>query len=202
MKLLKMVNPMAVTKGAFGLAGTAVGLAEVLAGRTTRLAVSSLHRLDIRGEQSPKNEQMDPGETSPTGVDDEAMDMSDAEVPDVARRPKGPRIVAVEPHAPEEPPIDVVGQALAAEAALGDRERPEGSGVAHEPRGASRAEEHGDAPLQRTELDAIDDEVSAALEGDQEPGEHLVQPLLDPSEAKALITEMHTMRRAADPHKS
>lgn len=201
MKLLKMVNPIAVTKEAFGLAGSAVGVAEVLAGRTTRIVVSSLHRLDIRGEQSRENEHVDSDATPPTDVAGEPVVRIDAEVPDVEGRATGPRIVPVEPHAPEEPPIDVVGQALAAEAALGDRESPGGSGMAHEPRGASRDEEHGDASLQRAELDAIDEHVSAALEGDLEPAEHLAQPVLDPSEAKALITEMQTMRRAADPHK-
>jgi hypothetical protein len=113
--------------------------------------------------------------------------------------------VAVEPHVPEQPPIDVVGQALAAEAALGDRVSPEGAGVAHEPRGASRDEEHGDAALQRAEVEGIADEVAAVLEGDVEPeigpDEHLTEPVIDPAEAKAVISEMEMSRRAADPHK-
>jgi hypothetical protein len=201
MKLPKLVNPIEVTKEAFGLAGSAVGLAEVLAGRTTRVVVSSLHRLNNRGEPSLANEQMDRGATPATGLAGESMAMTDATVPDAEGSAQGPRIISVEPHASDEPPIDVVGQALAAEAALGNRESPEGSGVAHEPRGASRDEEHGHAPWQPAERDAIDEEVSAAFDGDLEPAEHLAQPVLDPSEAKALITEMQTMRRAADRHK-
>jgi hypothetical protein len=157
-KLLKLVNPVAVTKEAFGLAGSAVGVAEVLAGRTTRIVLSSLHRWDSRGQQSLQNEHEDVEVTRPTDVAGEPVVRTEAEIPDVEGGAKGPSFVSVEPHAPEEPPIDVVGRALA-------------------------------------------DEVSAALDGDPEPEEHLAQPVIDPSEAKAVITEMQMMSRAADPRK-
>jgi hypothetical protein len=73
--------------------------------------------------------------------------------------------------------------------------------MAHEPRGASRDEEHGDAPLQPAEVTEIAEEASAALEGDVEPEQHLTQPLLDPADAKAAAAELSTMSRAADPDK-
>jgi hypothetical protein len=128
---------------------------------------------------------------------DEAADEVAAEPEDAV---PGPDIVPVEPHAPEEPPVDVVGQALAAEADEGT----EGVGLAHEPRGASRREEHGDVSLEPAEAEGIAEEVAAALEGEpetQEPPAHLTEPLIDPAEAKALAAEMETMRKAAEPEK-
>jgi hypothetical protein len=113
--------------------------------------------------------------------------------------PPGPSVVAVEPHAPEAPPVDVVGQALAAEQAQQRGEVPDGDGLAHEPRGASRDEEHGDSELQRAEVEEIADEAAAALEGDPELPEPPTAPLVDPAEAKAVATEMRRMSRAADP---
>ena len=76
----------------------------------------------------------------------------------------------------------MVGEALAAEAAaergcLTARPGPE-------PRGASRDEEHGDAALQRAEVEEIAEEAAAALEGDVEPEEHLTEPLLDSADAR------------------
>jgi hypothetical protein len=71
----------------------------------------------------------------------------------------GPQIVLREPAPPELPPIDVVGQALAAEA-----DEPH-AGRAGEPRGASRDEEHGEAALQRAEADEIAEETAEALPG-------------------------------------
>jgi len=200
MKLLKMANPVTVTKSAFGLAGSAVGLAGTVAREAVHLALSGLHQLG-----KPDDQRMGDGQTeaaAATGVTGPTTAAAAAvAVTDVPGAPKGPTIVPVEPHAPEEPPVDVVGEALAAEAALGDRESPEGAGVAHEPRGASRDEEHGDAALQRAEVEGIADEVTAALEGDVEPEEHLTEPLLDPADAKALAAEMRTLTRAADPRK-
>jgi hypothetical protein len=182
MKLPTIVNPIALTKGAVGLAGTAVGLVDTVARHGTHLVLSGLHRF-MPGDESDERQTDSP----PT---------------EEARAPKGPTVAPVEPHTPEDPPIDVVGQALAAEAALGDHESPAGAGFAHEPRGASRDEEHGDAPLQRAEVEGIADEVTAALDGEPEPQEHLTQPLLDPADAKALAAEMRTASRAADPHKT
>jgi len=200
MKLIKMANPIAVTESAFGLAGSVVGLVQAVAGQTAHIVLSGLHRLGMPDEQRAGTGVTD--SAAATGVTDPTTSAAeDAGVADVEGAPKGPQVVAVEPHAPEEPPIDVVGQALAAEAALGDRESPDGAGLAHEPRGASRDEEHGDSPLQRAEADGIAEEVAAALEGDAEPEEHLTEPLLDPADAKALAAEMRTMARAADPYK-
>jgi hypothetical protein len=204
MKLLKMVSPFAVAKGAVGLAGSAVGVAETVARETTHLVLSVLHHLGQGDEQPAPTAPSDlPVATDVSGRTDPAV--GGGVVTDREGVPKGPTIVAAEPHVPDEPPIDVVGETLAAEAALGDRESPEGAGVAHEPRGASRDEEHGDASLQRAEVEGIAEETAAALEGDDDPdleeGEHLTEPLLDPAEAKRIAAEMETSMRAADPHK-
>ena len=173
MNPIKMANPVTVTKGALGVAGTAVGVAGAVV-RTTADVVASV--LDQLGE----------ADASGTGADRQA--------------PPGPTVVPAEPHAPPEPPIDVVGEALAAEAAA-ERGQAFGAGLAHEPRGASRAEEHGEAALQRAEVEEITEEAAAALEGEAEPETHLSEPLLDPAEAEAMAAELQTMSRAADPDK-
>ena len=95
----------------------------------------------------------------------------------------------------------MVGEALAAEAAAERGEGPDGAGLAHEPRGASRNEEHGDAALQRAEVEEIAEEAAAALEGDVEPEQHLTEPLLDSADAKAVAAELATMSKAADTDK-
>ena len=102
-------------------------------------------------------------------------------------------------HTAPGPPVDVVGETLAAEAAAERGDAPDGDGLAHEPRGASRDEEHGEAALQRAEVDEIAEEAAAVLEGDVEPEEHLTQPLLDPADTKAVADDLRTMGRAADP---
>jgi hypothetical protein len=153
---------------------------------TVDLAVSGLQRLATLDEPRVGDDQ------AHSGVATEVVEPPTSE---------GAPNLPVEPHAPEEPPVDVVGQALAAETSLEGRQSPEGAGFAHEPRGASRDEEHGDAPLPRAETEGIDDEVTAALEGDQEPEEHLTEPVLDPGAVKALAAEMETLTRAADPDK-
>jgi hypothetical protein len=201
MKLLKIMNPIAVTRGAFTLAGSAVSLVNNVAHEVAHIVLSGMHQVDTTGEQVGDTAQTDAGAVVDTTPGPTTAAATHAASSEIEGAPRGPTTVPVEPHAPEEPPIDVVGQALAAEAALGDRERPEGAGGAHEPRGSSRDEEHGDAPLQRAEVDGIAEEVTAALEGDANPEEHLTEPLLDPAEAKALAAEMRTMTRAADPHK-
>ena len=189
--------PVKVTRGALGLTGTAVGLAGAVARDTAHVLLSGLRHLGEAGVQDTGPEG--------TGWDDEAANMAgpttaaaaQAAFTDVEGAPSGPAIVPREPHAPLEPPIDVVGEALAAEREEGG----DGAGLAHEPRGASRDEEHGDAALQRAEVDEIAEEAAAALDGDIEPEEHLSEPLLDPADAKAMATELRTMSRAAEPDK-
>jgi len=176
MNPIKAANPINVTKGAFGLAGSAVGLAGTVVRATTHLMLSVLDELG-----------QDTGTASKSSVDD-------AHIP-------GPTVAPTEPHAPEEPPVDVVGEALAAEATAERGEGSAGAGMAHEPRGASRDEEHGDAGLQRAEVDEISEEATAALEGDVEPEPHLSEPLLDPGDAEAMASELQMMSRAADPDK-
>jgi hypothetical protein len=174
MNPIKMANPVTVTKGALGVASSAVGVAGTVV-RTTADVVASV--LDQLGD----------ADESGTGADRQA--------------PPGPTVVPAEPHAPQEPPIDVVGEALAAEAAAERGQATAGAGLAHEPRGASRAEEHGEAALQRAEVDEISEEAAAALEDEIEPQAHLSEPLLDPAEAEAMAAELQTMSKAADPDK-
>ncbi len=188
MNVLKLANPLTVTKCAFGLAGTAVGLADTVAREAAHVVLSGLHHLGEAGEQT-------------TGTGPTTAAPAEPAATDVDKAPPGPTVAPVEPHAPEEPPIDVVGEALDAEAAREEGIGSAGVDFAHEPRGASRDEEHGDAGLQRVEVEEIAEEAAAALDGDEEPEEHLTAPLLDPADTKALAAELQTMSRAADPDK-
>jgi hypothetical protein len=186
MNPIKMANPVTVTKGALGVASTTVGVAGTVVRTTADVVLSVLDHL---------------GEAGEPGTSAERKGSAGAAVTDVAGAPPGPTVVPAEPHAPEEPPIDVVGEALAAEAAAERGAGPAGAGLAHEPRGASRAEEHGEAALQRAEVEEITEEAAAALAGEAEPEAHLSEPLLDPAEAEAMAAKLQTMSKAADPDK-
>src|SRR4051794_33881072 len=219
---LKAANPIAVTKGVVGLAGAAVGLALTvarnvvhvpvavttgalhLAGSAAKLAGTVARDAAHVGRPGPADADVADSEgTGSTDVSDDPGpdDPIAASASDARNAPPGPTVVLEEPHLAEGPPIDVVGQALAAEAAAERGEGPDGAGMAHEPRAASRDEEHGDAALQRAEADEIAAEAAAALEGDVEPEEHLTEPLLDSADAKAVAAELATMSKAADPDK-
>jgi len=226
MNLLKAANPITVTKGAFRLGGTAVGLVGTVAREAVHAPVGmSRGVIDLAGATAGLagtvaretvhvlwTGQGDERVVHPRGAGSTAVSddpnivgpttaaAAAAAVSDVARAPSGPTVVPVEPHAPEEPPVDVVGEALAAEAAAERGEGPDGADVAHEPRGASRDEEHGDAALQRAEVEEIAEEAAVALEGDVEPAEHLTEPLLDSADAKAMAAELATMSKAANTH--
>ena len=64
-----------------------------------------------------------------------------------------PTVVPVEPHAPERSRRSTwSARRCAAEAWPSVGKGPDGAGMAHEPRAASRDEEHGDAELQRAEV--------------------------------------------------
>jgi hypothetical protein len=210
MNLRKAANPIAVTKHVFGLAGSAVGVAGTVAREAVHAPVGVTRGAIHLAGAAAGIARTVARETGRERVADArgagSADVTDADIAgpttaaagsDVAGAPPGPAVVPGEPHAPEEPPVDVVGEALAAEAAS---ER-EGFGMAHEPRGASRDEEHGEADLQRAEVEEIAEEASAALEGDIEPEEHLTEPLLDSADAKAVAAELATMSKAADSDK-
>ena len=151
MNAFELTKPVEVTKRVVGLAGTAVGLTGVVAREAVHAAgaAAGLAGTVVRGTAHALRTPEAPGA-----------------VGDAAVVPPGPTVVRPEPHAPEEPPVDVVVQALAAEAAADRGDVLDGAGVAHEPRGASRDEEHGEASLQRAEVDELDDEVSATLDGE------------------------------------
>ena len=91
----------------------------------------------------------------------------EATVPEATPTPATPApepgyVVNPPNHAPpEEPPVDVVEQALAAEAAGPDPVSL--GGPATEPHPVTRAEDHGEAPLVREERDEIDEETQEAL---------------------------------------
>ncbi|HEU4545865.1 MAG TPA: hypothetical protein VFR88_06205 [Microlunatus sp.] len=194
--------PVGVTRGAFHLAGAAAGLGGTVARETAhvlRTGQGDEHVAHTRGASSAGLTD-DPNIAGPTTAAAAAAAAA-AAVTDVTGTPPGPTVVPVEPHAPEQPPVDVVGDALAAEAAADRGEGPEGVDLAHEPRAASRDEEHGDAALQRAEVEEIAEEASAAQEGDVEPEEHLTEPLLDSADAKAVAAELATRSKAADPDK-
>jgi hypothetical protein len=182
MNLVKQTNPLAMGRSALSLAGSlARGAARVPVG----MAKGAFH---VAGAAAGLARSDAPERA-------EVSDRSTA-VPDSGPgAPSGPTVVLAEPHAPDEPPVDVVGAALAAE------EAAEGRDFAHEPRAASRDEEHGAAALDRATVDDIAEETAAALEGDVEPEPHLTQPLFDAGDAKAAAAEMATMSKAADPDK-
>jgi hypothetical protein len=147
MKLFRLVNPIAVTKVVVGLAGSAVGFAEATVRAVARIALSGLRQPDEPGDPFDGAGQTDSAPISGLNGSESA-----AAATDVEGAPKGPDIVPVEPHAPEEPPIDVLGQALAAESAMESREGVEDSGMADE------AEEHLTQPL----IDPADAKALAA----------------------------------------
>lgn len=225
MNPLKAPNPISVTKGAFGLAGAAVGVVGTVAREAVHAPValtrSAIHLAStavsladtVAREKAhvlwpgQDEEYVAQGAGSGDLTDDPAMpgpttaQAASAAVSDVAGAPTGPTVVPVEPHAPKEPPVDVVGETLATEGATKPELAPGGGGIAHEPRGASRDEEHGDAALQRAEVEEIAQETSAALEGDVEPENHPTEPLLDSADTKAMAAELETMSKAADNNK-
>jgi hypothetical protein len=208
MNPIKRANPVIVTKAAFRLAGTAAGLAGTAARRAVHAPVAMTRSaVDVAGSTAALAGTVARGTAHGlrAGRDDEhAAPPPGAGSPapgDAAGDGTSPTVVLAEPRAPEEPPVDVVGEALAAEAAAQGGQGHDGGGLAHEPRGASRDEEHGDATLQRAEVEEIAQETTAALEGDPEPEEHLSEPLLNSADAQAMAAELATMSKAADTDK-
>jgi hypothetical protein len=137
----------------------------------------------------------------------------DTASPDTVTEPAPePQVVLREPGPPAEPPVDVVGQALAAE--------QEEHAMQTEPRGATRDEEHGYPTRQRAEEAEIAEEVAEAMPGGdvdvetpvgttgadagfnpdtaeadlQQPG---TEPLVDPSTTKAVASEQETLSKAS-----
>jgi hypothetical protein len=203
----KAANPVTVTKGAFSLAGSAVGGAGAAARQAVHAPVAMTRgAIELAGSTAARA-----GSVVRRTVQSSA-DMGDEHVAhpretgsstasDVTGAPTSPSVVPLEPQTPEEPPVDVVGEAIAAEAAARSGDGSDFVGLAHEPRGASRDEEHGDAALQRAEVEEIAQETAAALEGDLEPEEHLSEPLLDSADTNAMAAELATMSKAADTDK-
>jgi hypothetical protein len=235
---------LSAAKRQAGAAGFAYGLAKGVVSRGTALAESLLP-----GRQSPTGREHvevsepadrsagESAESSPdatatsgtaperSGPDTSAGDEDAAgQEPDRERdqgqdqepaAPPEPQVVLREPAPPAEPPIDIVGQVLAAE----EEDRPVG-GRAGEPKGASRDESHGDATMQRAELEEIAEEVAeASPEGDldletpvgttgadvghnpdtaeadlQQPG---TESLVDPATTKSVASEQETLSKAS-----
>jgi hypothetical protein len=134
--------------------------------------------------------------TEPAEPTTEAAEPADPQV-DVST----PEYVVAPPthEPPAEPPVDVVGAALAAEAA-----EPEPvllGGTQGEPHPVTREEEHEGAPFVRAEREELDDETDEALEDAADevlPDQGLV---LDPALAKAVRSEAEILQEAADPDK-
>jgi hypothetical protein len=148
-----------------------------------------------------------------------------AKKPAAKKGSAGPRPVTaadlpLPPNLPAEPPVDVVGQALAAEAQE-PGQSPVGAGRATEPKPASRDEGHGEASLQPAERDEIAEEVAettpagsvgivtpvgttgadtgrnpSTAEADlQQPG---TEPIVDPALTKTVKKAASTGRKASD----
>src|SRR5436190_21394271 len=165
MKMLRFANPVAVTSGAFRLSRSAVGVVDTVVRGTAHFVLSGLHEVGRPDRGDSGDARTEVVEGSDPGADAE----SDATRAGIDVTGARPTIVPVEPQPPEEPPVDVVGQTLAAEAARDAGVTHGGAGFAHEPRGASREDEHGDVAWQRLEAKEISEEIEAALEGDAEP---------------------------------
>ena len=182
MSLVKHANPIALGRSAVGLGGAVVKGAAQAVGMTK----GAIHL--VSGARTAP-------EVADEGVPESAQHSSDD-----GPRSAGPEVVLAEPHAPDEPPVDVVGMALAAEVAAERDGVPGGSAVAHEPRAASREEDHG-AAFERATVEEIVDESAAALEGDPEPELHLTEPLFDAADARSVRAEMAMMSKGAESDK-
>jgi hypothetical protein len=195
---------MPVTRAAQAV-GVAIGTTKAVSGALNRLGQDLRHRR----QGAPVVPSQDPQATA------------ESDVPAAPAAPEDQELLVTPP---QEPPVDVVGQALASEAAGAQ----EGNGRATEPSASSRDEGHGDAGLQRAELEEWADEIVEGLNQDspagdvdvatpvgttgadvgfnpdtaeadlQQPG---TEPLLDPSLTKSVKSEADTLGRASDPDK-
>jgi hypothetical protein len=199
-----------------GGAKVVVATGTSVAGSAAKSATSHLHPgkkfEDTGTPESQPEEKPTPEESEEQSAPESQATQEPVEVE--------PQVVLREPGPPPEPPIDVVGEALAAE----DQE-PEYGGHATEPKATTRDEEHGEAALQRAEAEEIAEEVAEAFpagevgietpvgttgadvghnpdtaEADlQQPG---TPPLVDDPTVKAVASESKTGRTAAKSKKS
>jgi hypothetical protein len=209
-------HPFRTTGRVVGGAKVVVATGTSVAGSAARSATSRFHparSTEDAGTPSPVDQQA----SEPSASEgDTAAETRSVEQPQEVE----PQVVLREPGPPLEPPIDVVGEALAAEAS-----EPTYGGHATEPKATTRDEEHGDAALQRAEAEEIAEEVAEAFpaaeigietpvgttgadvghnpdtaEADlQQPG---TAPLVDDATVKAIKSETKTGRKAARSKKS
>ena len=205
-----------------GVVSTGTTVASVARSTTARLVPHPKKHDGAPGEETaPADTTSDVGTAAaetPIAADVRAAAEAVAEAPEEVT----PGVVLREPAPPPEPPVDIVEQVLAAEEQQG--EGGQVGGHATEPKAASRDEEHGDAALQRAEVDEIADEVAESspagsvdietpvgttgadvgfnpdtAEADlQQPA---TPPLVDDATANAVASESETLGRAADPDK-
>src|SRR5215212_2030259 len=100
MKLLKMMNPIAVTRGAFTLAGSAVNLVDHVARETAHVVLSGGHWIVTPGEQEGETAQRDAGTVVDTAPGPTTPGARHAAGNAVEGAPRGPTTVPVELHAP------------------------------------------------------------------------------------------------------
>ncbi|HET6560267.1 MAG TPA: hypothetical protein VFG72_00180 [Marmoricola sp.] len=163
-------NPLKTTAQAVGVAkGVATTGAAAAEGLAQHAADRMRHRQATPVRQSEPAQSPEASSESEPEPDDKPRPAAKKTAKKTAKKAPGkrhqapddgPQVVLREPAPPAEPPIDVVGEALAAEA-----QEEQYGGRAGEPRGASRDEEHGDASLQRAEVDEIADETAEGLPG-------------------------------------
>ena len=147
-------------QASFGLAGTTVGLAE------TTPCEGNAHLLLAILEQLGRVTGQDTCASRPKGLD------RPADTRRCVRRHSHPtrrvlpwtRRSFPRRRTPSRAAHRRGSEALAAETAADLWNGTDDAGLAHEPRGASRDEEHGEAALQRAEGDEITAEATAALE--------------------------------------
>ena len=219
-------HPFRTTGRVVGGAKGVVATGTSVAGAAAKSATSHLHPGKHADEGTPEQETTPRSQDEPTPEEEpepatgpaESATAQQADEPEEVE----PQVVLREPGPPPEPPIDVVGEALAAE---GTDPVVSAGGHATEPKATTRDEEHGEAALQRAEAEEIAEETAEAFpagevgietpvgttgadvghnpdtaEADlQQPG---TAPLVDDATVKAVKSTSKTARKSARTKKS
>jgi hypothetical protein len=137
-----------------------IGLTEVLRKTASGDAPAPAPATDRSTEPAPSPSPAP--ESSPSSESEPSSEPVEPDEPTGEYVPPPPRQAP-----PVEPPVDVVGEALAAEAAADPADLT--GGMQGEPHPVTREEEHEGAPFVRAEREEIDEETEEGLVGDELP---------------------------------
>jgi ribonuclease E len=224
LKWVKSLTGTAVSaaKHPVSTAGHVAGHAKTVATTGTTVAARLVPHPGKKGEAPSPAAPAEAPEKSPVADEPTRSSAPADEKVEVVEGPVEvtPEVVLKEPAPPQEPPVDIVEQVLAAE----DQE-PKYGGHATEPKATTRDEEHGEAGLQRAEAEEIAEEIAEAFpagavgietpvgttgadvghnpdtaEADlQQPG---TEPLVGDATVKAVASELEVAQAAAAVHKA